>query len=158
MSDHTDGCADFRALASARLDGELDELESARLARHLGVCDPCMMWMRDARAVAKVLNEATSVPPVWSSDGFGRSLRWRLVRTTSVGAAAVSAAAIAAFALVQPGGGISLFASGRPSAPEALCASCMKKQALTAALRARSAPPRVIAAPYFHVTNPVVEP
>jgi hypothetical protein len=34
----------------------------------------------------------------------------------------------------------------------------MKKEALTFFLRARSTPVRVVAAPHFHVTNPVVEP
>src|SRR4051812_30666557 len=113
MGDHADGCGEFRALASIRLDGELDELEAARLERHLGVCGPCVTWMRDVSALAKALNESTSVAPTWSSDGLGRSFRWRFVRATSVGAAAVSAAAAAALLLAQPGGGLSLFSSGR---------------------------------------------
>jgi predicted anti-sigma-YlaC factor YlaD len=165
MGDYADGCGEFRALASIRLDGELDELESARLERHLGVCGPCMTWTREVGALAKVLNESTSVAPTWSSDDLSRPLRWRFVRATSVGAAAVSAAAAAALLLAQPGGGLSLFSSGRgTSASEALCASCMKKQAVTFSFssRARSTTPqRDAAAPIrTHVTspNPLVEP
>ena len=161
MSDHADGCGEFRALASSRLDGELDELESARLERHLGVCDPCVIWARDAGALAKVLNESIAVAPTWSSEGLGRSRRWRFGHATSVGAAAVSAAALAAFALVQPSSGLSLFSSGKGTAvSEAPCASCMKKEALGYAARARSTPAlRVSAAPiHTHVTNPLVEP
>src|SRR6476646_9979566 len=139
MTDHAHDCVDYRALASGRLDGELDEFESVRLERHLDVCDPCTRWLRDAGALAAVLNESTSVSPIWLSDGFGRSLRWRFLRAASVGAAAVSAAALAAFALAQPGTRSSTFASDRPVDPEALCASCMKKQAVTFSSRARSA-------------------
>ncbi len=161
MGDYTDGCGEFRALASIRLDGELDELESARLERHLGVCGPCMTWTREVGALAKKLHESTSVAPTWSADGLGRSLRWRFVRATSVGAAAVSAAAAAGLLLAQPGGGLSLFSTGRgTSASEVLCASCMKKQAVTFSSRARSTPPqRVNAAPIrTHVTHPLVDP
>src|SRR5262245_61027641 len=138
MTDHADGCGEFRALASSRLDGELDELESARLERHLGICVACTSWTRDAGALARVLNESTSVPPMWSSDGLRRSVRWRFVRAASVGAAAVSAAAIAAVTLAQPGSGLPLFSSGNAVSPAStsqdLCASCMKKQALTFSL------------------------
>ncbi len=160
MVSHTDGCDEFRALASSRLDGELTELDSLRLERHFGVCADCETWMRDAAALATMLRESISVPPAWSSVGLVRSLRWRFVHATSVGAAAASAAAVAIFVAAQPGNGLSLYASGGalPVSPPP-CVSCMKMRTLAFAAGIRQAPAREIASPYQrHVTNPLVEP
>jgi len=160
MSSHTDGCGDFRALASSWLDGELDELESARLERHLGVCDPCMTWTRDADALARWLHESQSVSPTWSFGGSARALRWRFVRVASVGAAAASAAAVAAFVLAQPGSGRFFFPSASGSRPvaEAPCVSCTKKQALTFGSHPRARHVVMTTAPiHSHVTNPLAD-
>jgi hypothetical protein len=106
-----------------------------------------------------MLHESTAAPPAWSSEGLTRSLRWRLVRATSVGAAAFSAAAVGAFVLAQPGNGLSLFSSGsvRSFSP-APCVSCMKKQALAFAAGAGQSDVLNIPAPFqTHVTNPAVD-
>jgi hypothetical protein len=156
-----DDCAEFRALASSQLDGELDELESARLDRHLVVCAQCATWTREVAALGILLQESTSVPPAWTSEGLPRSLRWRFVHAASVVAASASAAAVAAFVLAQPGSGLSLFSSGSArAASETPCVSCTKKQSLTAS-RTRSRPVRlrvVTDSVRTHVTNPLLDP
>jgi predicted anti-sigma-YlaC factor YlaD len=124
-----DRCSEWRALASCRLDGELDELQDARLERHLLSCAECRSWSREIAALVTVFHDSMAVCPVNSVELRAHALRRRLVRSASA-ATAASAAAVAAFAIALPGA-LSLFSSGRtPAAAAAPCASCTKKQAL----------------------------
>lgn len=156
MSAHADRCAEWRELASCRLDGELDELQTARLEHHLAGCAACSTWAREVAALAGMLHESESELPVWTFEGPGNVLRRRFVRAAAVGATAASAAAVAAFAFALPGGRMSLFSTGNtPVASPSPSASLTKKQALTFGLGASSSPQN--AGPK-HVANPLVEP
>jgi predicted anti-sigma-YlaC factor YlaD len=158
-SQYANVCDEFRALASSHLDGELEELELARLERHLGVCARCTTWSREAAALAALLHEATAVQLTWWPEGSVRALRTRLVRAASVGAAAISAAAVAGFAITQAGHGLFLLSTGGArSVAEAPCASCMKEEIFMSAWRHRPQFPKVAVAPVRHVSNPFVEP
>jgi len=142
-------CSDWRALASCRLDGELDELQSALLDRHLLECAACRAWSRELAALTAVFHDSLEeLCPERSLELRPHALRRRLVRSASAVAAA-SAAAIAVFAMALPGAAISLFSSGRtPAVASAPCTSCVKKQALTTQSPAATAP--------VHVAHPFV--
>lgn len=124
-----DRCSKWRALASCRLDGELDELRTARLERHLLGCAACRSWTREIVALTGMLHEPVAMCSDNLPDLRPQTLRRRLVRAATT-ATAASAAAAAAFAIALPGA-LSLFSSGRPAISAAPCTSCMKKQALT---------------------------
>jgi predicted anti-sigma-YlaC factor YlaD len=125
-----DCCSEWRALASCRLDGELDELQDARLERHLLECAACRTWSREVAALATVIQDSMADCMVEATGLRPRALRRRLVRSAMT-ASAASAAAVAAFAVILPGA-MSLFSSGRATAVAAApCASCIKKQVLT---------------------------
>ena len=147
-----DRCTDWRALASSQLDGELDEFQTARLARHLRHCAVCSSWTREVAAFGSLLHELEPVPPAVSFELRSQALRRRFVRTTTVGAAAALAATAAVFAIALTGTGISPFASGGTRVSAAPCVSCLKRQALTAGISV--APP---AQAPVHVLNPGVE-
>jgi len=152
VSTQPDRCSDWRALASCRLDGELDELQIVRLEHHLRGCAECRSWTRDVTALSGLLNEPEAVPPTWAFQHRSRALRRRLVGGVAVGATAASAAAVAAFAIALPGHGISFFSSTSTHVSALPCASCTKKQALTL----QAAWPTPASAP-IHVANPLVE-
>ncbi|HJU36244.1 MAG TPA: zf-HC2 domain-containing protein [Gaiellaceae bacterium] len=124
-----DRCSEWRELASCRLDGELDELQAARLERHLLDCEPCRSWTREIAALATVFHDSIAECPVGSSELRTHALRRRLVRSATA-ASAASAAAVAAFVIAVPGT-IALFSHDRTAVSAAPCTSCMKKQALT---------------------------
>jgi predicted anti-sigma-YlaC factor YlaD len=125
-----DRCSEWRELASCRLDGELDELQDARLERHLLGCAACRAWSREIAALATMFHDSLAECPVSSSELRPHTLRRRLVRSATA-ASAASAAAVAAFVIALPGT-IALFSpGGSPAVSAAPCASCMKKQALT---------------------------
>jgi predicted anti-sigma-YlaC factor YlaD len=148
-----DPCSEWRALASCRLDGELDELQTARLERHLAVCAECANWANDVSALAGLLHETEPVGPAWAFEYRAGALRRRFVRAAVVSATAASAAAVAAFGIVLPGNGlgISIFSSSSAHAAAPLpSASQTKKQALTFGTPARAAAP-------VHVANPLFE-
>jgi predicted anti-sigma-YlaC factor YlaD len=148
-----DRCTEWRSLASCRLDGELDDFQSARLARHLRGCAACRSWTRDVAALGSLLHELEPVRPASSFEFRAQGLRRRLVRVSAVGATAVSAAAVAAFAIVQSGDEISRFSfGGRPVVPAAPCVSCMKKKVLTFA-----GPSPATAVGPIHVLHPLDE-
>jgi predicted anti-sigma-YlaC factor YlaD len=143
-----DRCSEWRALASCRLDGELDELQDAHLERHLLGCAACRAWSQEIAALVTVIHDSTAVCPVQSSELRTHVLRRRLVRSVTASAAA-SAAAVAAFAIVLPGTATSLFASGsRPEVSTPPCTSCVKKQALTVSSPAPGIPPVHVAHPF----------
>jgi predicted anti-sigma-YlaC factor YlaD len=144
-----DRCSEWRALASCRLDEELDQLQTVLLERHLVECAACRAWTGEIAALATVLHDSTELCPEPPLELRPHALRRRLVRSASAVAAA-SAAAIAVFAMALPGAAISLFSSGRtPVVAPAPCTSCVKKQALTTRAPAPAAAP-------VHVAHPLV--
>src|SRR2546421_3172849 len=148
-----DRCNEWRELASGRLDGELDELQDARLERHLLECAECRAWTREIAALATVIHDSTAVCTVSSSELRTHALRRRLVRSASA-ATAASAAAVAAFAIALPGAATSLFSSDRtPVVSAAPCASCMKKRVLTLKVPSLQSPVRALAP--IHVAHPL---
>jgi predicted anti-sigma-YlaC factor YlaD len=56
-------CSRAREAASARLDGELTELEGARLDAHLLACDDCRRYLAEIGAVARTLRAASLEEP-----------------------------------------------------------------------------------------------
>jgi predicted anti-sigma-YlaC factor YlaD len=129
-----DRCSEWRALASCHLDGELDELRTARLERHLLDCAPCRSWTREIAALADLFHDSMDVSAVTAPDLRTKALRRSLVRSASAAsaAAAASIAAAAVLAIGVPSSAISLFSSGAtPIVSAAPCASCTKKTALT---------------------------
>jgi predicted anti-sigma-YlaC factor YlaD len=54
---HTD-CEQIRGAISESLDGELSQVESARLEAHLGQCAACRAYSADAAHTARLLREA----------------------------------------------------------------------------------------------------
>jgi predicted anti-sigma-YlaC factor YlaD len=146
-----DRCSDWRALASCRLDGELDELQTARLERHLRGCAACTSWTREVAALVGLLHESEPVRPASSFELRSHALRRRFLRASTVGATAASAAAVAAFAIALSGTTISRFSSGRtPAVSAAPCTSCVKKTVVTLA-----APAPVTAVGPIHVVHPL---
>jgi predicted anti-sigma-YlaC factor YlaD len=124
-----DRCSEWRALASCRLDGELDELQDARLERHLLGCAACRSWSREIAAMAALFQDSMAECPVSSSELRTHALRRRLARSATA-ASAASAAAVAAFVIALPGT-IALFSPARTVVSAAPCTSCVKKLALT---------------------------
>ncbi|SRR6266536_4007387 len=51
-------CDRMREQVSASLDGELSELETARLQAHLGICAACRTYAAGAAAAARLLQES----------------------------------------------------------------------------------------------------
>lgn len=145
-----DRCSEWRALASCRLDGELDELQTARLERHLLGCATCSSWSREITALTMVFHDSVAECPVGSSELRTHALRRRLVRSATA-ASAASAAAVAAFVIAVPGT-IALFSQGRTEVSAAPCTSCMKKQAVTF----DGPPSQAKAAAPVHVAHPLV--
>jgi predicted anti-sigma-YlaC factor YlaD len=153
VTTNVDRCSEWRALASCRLDGELDELQTARLESHLRDCAACRAWSQEISALAQLFHESEPLQPARPLELQVYALRRRFARAVTVGATAASAAAVAAFALGVPGNSISPFGGSGTRVSAAPCASCTKKQAVTQELR--STP--TAAAP-VHVVNPFVQP
>lgn len=55
-------CVKAREAVSARLDGELNELDGYRLDQHLEACPACRAWATGATAVALELRTAEPLP------------------------------------------------------------------------------------------------
>jgi predicted anti-sigma-YlaC factor YlaD len=102
-------CMRARESASARLDGELSELEVSRLDAHLRDCAECSAYAREIRGIALELRAAAlvrpgreiAVPPMLGVRGFH-------LRVAGVAAAVAVGAAGLSFALgglVGTGGG-----------------------------------------------------
>jgi predicted anti-sigma-YlaC factor YlaD len=144
-----DRCSEWRALASCRLDGELDELQDARLERHLLGCAACRSWTREIAALTTLFHDSVAECAVSPSQLRTHALRRRLVRSATA-ASAASAAAVAAFVIALPGT-IALFSHARTAVSAAPCTSCVKKQALTT-----DGPPSSTAVAPVHVAHPLV--
>jgi predicted anti-sigma-YlaC factor YlaD len=116
-------CVQARESISVRLDGELSELDSVRLAAHLRDCSECSAHARELGALAHRLRTAPLERPVleaWVPRTRVAS-RSRLVPLRV--AAAVLVAATASFlaghfyAASGPSGGSTLTAAGTSSSP-----------------------------------------
>lgn len=60
-------CIEAREAISARLDGELGELDAARLDGHLRACPECTAFAAEAAAGAALLRDAAlEQPPAWT--------------------------------------------------------------------------------------------
>jgi predicted anti-sigma-YlaC factor YlaD len=90
------GCSDAREAVSARLDGELAELDELRLESHLRDCADCREFAREAAAAAGLLRDAAlERPPAWTWTAPRRDRR-RLSAIAGVAAVAAAAVAVAA--------------------------------------------------------------
>jgi predicted anti-sigma-YlaC factor YlaD len=88
---------------SLELDGELSELERARLVRHLDRCASCRAWSADVGGFTTLLRTAPLAElsaPVTAPAGFARAKR-----RVAVGALAAAAAAAAALLIALPEAG-----------------------------------------------------
>jgi anti-sigma factor RsiW len=56
-------CDRFRALSSASLDGELSELDAARLEAHLAVCPSCSAYATTTHAASRLVRETPLEEP-----------------------------------------------------------------------------------------------
>ena len=92
-------CASARESLSRRLDGELSELEAARLDDHLRDCAECSAYARELHAIAIELRSAALEQPKIMV--FVPARRRPLVRAQTAGAAAaiVAVAAGSSFAI-----------------------------------------------------------
>jgi anti-sigma factor RsiW len=91
-----------REAISARLDGELGELDAARLESHLRVCPDCGDFAAEATAGAALLRDAAlEQPPAWTWTEPARTRRrfGGLVGAAAVAVAVVAAAAAPSFLL-----------------------------------------------------------
>lgn len=99
-----DQCRQSRLLASCELDGELPELDAARLRHHLAECADCATWVADAGAFTGLLRAAE--PTALEQDIRVTALRRRLsgVSRLVVAGASAAAAAVAAVLVGFPSG------------------------------------------------------
>ena len=88
-------CMRARESASVRLDGELDELEAARLDAHLQDCWDCRAWAEDIQLTTERLRGAELERPSVAIELPSRAaLRVRRALVLSATAAAVAVGAI----------------------------------------------------------------
>ncbi|MHB8468880.1 MAG: zf-HC2 domain-containing protein [Gaiellaceae bacterium] len=112
-------CMGARESASARLDGELSELEAARLDGHLRDCAECRAYAGEIGEVAGLLRAAALERP-------GRELslpRQPYVRVRAAGAAAAAAAVLVAAAGASLALSGALRANGSPRAATSTAAA-----------------------------------
>ncbi len=89
--DHPTECRQARDAASARLDGLLPELDTARLDAHLGACVDCRAYAGELAAVAALLRAAPLEQP--GTALFVPRRRRPVVRVQTAAAAVVLLAA-----------------------------------------------------------------
>lgn len=130
-------CADVQALASAYLDGELDNARASALRGHVRMCPDCLALVQDLATVRDTMAElepAEPPPSLWAAVERGvaeaemadarRSilwLRWQQVRPWLLPGAVVAAAsvAVALWALRGPAPGREAHRGGELAAGEA---------------------------------------
>ena len=95
-------CERARAQISARLDGELSDLEGAELSRHLTACGSCRTYAADVGSFSRVLRTA----PVEELDFPIAIPRRRHVVAARIQIGAAAAAALAMVALGALHGGL----------------------------------------------------
>jgi anti-sigma factor RsiW len=94
-------CARTRESISAQLDGELPELELARLETHLLICPECSAWAEDVEEATRRLRGACLEVPV-ASYGVARHGRRLVGASLPAVAATVAAASVAAILALHP--------------------------------------------------------
>ncbi len=104
-------CDQSREAISRRLDGELSELDEARLELHLRDCTECRAFDTDARRTTAMLRAAALAEPAFEIRLPRR--RHVPVRMLQAGAAAVAVAAVAGLSTVH---GLGQRESAAPSA------------------------------------------
>lgn len=95
-------CDRARQWASLRADGEISELENALLESHLGRCEACRDFAREAEGIASALRsvalERIPTPVQWDPVQLGlprrRRVPLRVVQTAAAAALVVAAAAL----------------------------------------------------------------
>ena len=118
----------MRELASMHLDGELAELEAARLDLHLGRCAACRAFVETGRSLTSTLRSAEA--ETLSFPIALPSARWGYTRVLQAGAAAVAVAAVAFF------GASSSLLTGRTSTGAGQTAAAVTKSTSGPAVRA----------------------
>lgn len=113
----SDCSPEWRRLVSCQADGELDDLDAARLESHLAGCLACTAWAAEVSSLAALMASDQREPEMRLAP---QSLRRRRARASLVtaSAASVAAAAVAAFAL-QLNTGSAVSNHGRTSGPRA---------------------------------------
>ena len=91
-------CLQAREAASARLDGELSELEAARLNAHLRDCAACSVYALELSAITESLRGADLEPPQLDLT-LPRRRALPGIRVAAAAAAVVAVGAASAFAL-----------------------------------------------------------
>jgi predicted anti-sigma-YlaC factor YlaD len=94
-------CARAREAASARLDGELSELELAHLDGHLATCAACSAWAADSTAATATLRTAALEQPSRPVEFPRRQPAFRRVAAARRAAAATAAAAAVVVAVLS---------------------------------------------------------
>ncbi len=111
-------CEHWSEPISAKVDGELDPAESARVEQHLAECAGCRAWAAEAEDLRRRMLIRVPVDSSGSGEIVDRCApaapRWRPARVASVAAAVVLLAGLAwAVARDQPSGSGVEFASTR---------------------------------------------
>ena len=96
----TSDCLQAREAASARLDGELSELEAARLAAHLRDCAACSVYALELSAITESLRGAELEQPQLDLT-LPRRRALPSIRVAAAAAAVVAVAAGSAYAVGQ---------------------------------------------------------
>ena len=110
-------CARAREAASARLDGELSELELAFLDSHLATCAACSAWAADSAGFSSALRAASLEQPLRAIEFPLRQPAYRRIAAARRAAAvSAAAAALVVAALSVHVGSRSLTASSAPLA------------------------------------------
>ena len=95
-------CDHAGELISARLDGELSELESVALNRHLAACPACRTVATDLASLAQLLREAPYIELEREVELIGpRTARARLLGRATAVASFAGVAAVAAVLVVS---------------------------------------------------------
>ena len=123
-------CMQAREAASARLDGELSELEAARLTAHLRDCVACSVYALEISAIAESLRSAELEQPQLDLTLPRRHLLPGL-RVAAAAAAVLAAAAVSAYAV---GHGLG---SGNGPAKASLQASAVSLAGLRADIKSQ---------------------
>jgi|SRR5690349_6677261 predicted anti-sigma-YlaC factor YlaD len=111
-------CDRIRELCSASLDGELSELDAARLEGHLVSCPSCRAYAETARAAAQLVRQTPLEEPTFRVVVPGRRLA--VARRLQVVSAAAAVAVTVGFSVaLSTVGGPGVARSSHQAAPSA---------------------------------------
>lgn len=105
----------MRESVSARLDGELAELELDRLEFHLRSCAECAEWAAQAEDATRLLREASFEAPETRFALPRRTRRWAVTSAAVTAAVAAAASVLAPIAMQHGPAGSQQSASGPSS-------------------------------------------